>query len=103
MNAPASPRADGIEFAPHPTQPDGWLVTVDGDTRTITRNGSGFIAWIGVQFRCWSFQKALEACAEDIRWQASRTVMQPAPLSDEERWLLDYSDAYDASERRARP
>lgn len=69
MNAP-HPRLDGITFAQHPAITDSWTVTIDGDTRTITQEGpASFFAWIGFPFRCWSFQGAVDACAEDARHQ----------------------------------
>jgi hypothetical protein len=65
--------SDGIAF--HEADPGYWIVTIDGDeqdTRTITRDGSGFIAWLGFQSRHWSFGKALKACADDARYRRAR-------------------------------
>jgi hypothetical protein len=49
--------------------PVDWLVTIDGDTRVITKDERGFIAWIGHQERHWCFDKALKSCIEDARHQ----------------------------------
>lgn len=99
------------------THPGNWTVTVGGDendSRAISRDGSGFIAWIGHQSRHWSFQGALDACAEDIRYRqfealrcqleheeaiASLMRMTPAQKSrliaklEAERDWLDWSDS----------
>lgn len=54
---------------PHPTIEDRWTVTWLGAERTITREGTGFIAWIGCQFKCWSFEGARKQCVDDIEHQ----------------------------------
>lgn len=66
MNALTKTHADdpGITF--EETSPGRWAVTIDGeDTRTITQDGSVFIACLG---RYWSFERALQACAERVRF-----------------------------------
>lgn len=101
-----------------------WTVTVDGtDSRTITKDGTTFIAWIGVQERCWSFQRALRACAEHVRYcremeaeatakreQAIASLMSMTPAQkrhavenlQRERESLEYADAHvDVAARRA--
>lgn len=48
-----------------------WTVIVDGDehdTRAVTKQGTEFIAWIGSMDRHWCFQRAVNACVEDIRY-----------------------------------
>jgi hypothetical protein len=97
------PEAEAIAV-PHADIPDLWTVTVDGNTRTITRDGSGFIAWIGCQFKCWSFEGARKQCVEDIEYQQHlASVVKTVPvMGAEEVALLAYSDAYDASDRMAR-
>jgi len=83
-----------------------WLVTVDGDTRTITQEGPAkFIAWIGCRDAHWYFDGALKACIDDVRYQAFLRDHPAAPapvMGAEEIALLEYSDATDASERLAR-
>lgn len=62
---------DAISFSE--IEPGKWAVTVDGkDTCQITKDGSGFIAWLGHQDRHWCFQRALAACAEYMRWHRSQ-------------------------------
>jgi hypothetical protein len=85
MNFPASPRADGIEF--RETGPSSWLVPFDGDTRTITRDGTGFIAHIGCMFKCWSFAGALRACVEDMEHQRYLHDRQEALQREQDRQL----------------
>lgn len=105
---------------------DGWEVWTDGnrDTiRTITRQGSEFIAWLGFQDRHWCFARALRACAEDIRYRreeemalvaahqeaiASLMKMTPAQKErliaklEQERDGLNYADTHvDAVARKA--
>jgi len=87
------------------TEPNSWIVFVDGDTRAITRDERGFIAWVGHQNRCWSFHGALNACVEDARWQRYLRDHPAAPapvMGEEERWLLQFSDADSAADRMAR-
>lgn len=98
------------------TGEDRWLVTIDGaQQRTITRDGSAFIAWIGCRDRHWSFQRALDACADHARFhhdacaiakernEAAREALaasSPAQRDhmidslEAERDLLDYADAH---------
>ena len=66
MNAPHNTTDDGISF--RETGPNSWLVWVDGDTRAITKDERGFIAWIGSQDRDWCFDHALKACVDDARY-----------------------------------
>ena len=40
-------------------------------SRTITRDETGFIAWIGTRDRHWCFDRALKACIDDARYQRS--------------------------------
>ena len=95
-----------------------WTVVVDGDavnTRAITKAGSSFIAWIGHQDRHWCFERALKACAANVRLQcamadeaerareeAIASLMRMTPEQkaraidrlEAERDALDYSDAH---------
>ena len=51
---------------------DSWEVWTDGNrdtTRSITKQGSEFVAWVGFMDRHWCFARALRACAEDIRYR----------------------------------
>lgn len=103
---------------------DRWLVTVDGaHERTITRDGSSFIAWIGCRDRHWSFQRALNACADHARFHFETCAIAKArneaagsalaATSEQEREriigaleaerdLLDYADAHmDVPTRKA--
>jgi hypothetical protein len=71
MRAEATPIAEvGVSFTE--TQPGWWTVMIDGDeSRTITRDETGFIAWIGTRDRHWCFDRALKACIDDARYQRS--------------------------------
>lgn len=93
----------GVSF--RETGPRSWIVFIDADSRAITQDERGFIAWVGHQSRHWSFHGALNACVEDARYQAFR-LANPAPLparlSEAERWLLQFSDADNAADRMAR-
>ena len=103
---------------------DRWLVTVDGaHERTITRDGSSFIAWIGCRDRHWSVQRALNACADHARFHFEACAIAKArneaagsalaATSEQEREriigaleaerdLLDYADAHmDVPTRKA--
>ncbi|WP_152979921.1 hypothetical protein [Mesorhizobium sp. 1M-11] len=114
--------ADGLVF--RKSGDNRWLVTVDGEhERTITRDGSSFIAWIGCRDRHWSFQRALDACADHARFHheacaiakarneaAGATLAATSPDEREriidtleaERDLLDYADAHmDVPARKA--
>lgn len=114
--------ADGLVF--RKIAEDRWLVTVDGaHERTITRDGSSFIAWIGCRDRHWSFQRALDACADHARFHIeacaiaqARNEAAGAALAanspdererligalEAERDLLDYADAHmDVPARKA--
>ena len=94
---------------------DRWVVTVDSvHERTITRDGACFIAWIGCRDRHWSFQRALDACADHARFhqqacaiaqarnETARGALAATPPGERERLigaleaerdLLDYADA----------
>nr|WP_101939321.1 hypothetical protein [Mesorhizobium loti] len=101
-----------------------WLVTIDGaHERTITKDGPSFIAWIGCRDRHWSFQRALDACADHARFHhdacaiakarnetARNALAASSPDQRErligtleaERDLLDYADAHmDVPTRKA--
>jgi len=71
MRVEATPIAEaGVSFTE--TRPGWWTVTIDGDaSRTITRDETGFIAWIGMRDRHWCFDRALKACIDDARYQRS--------------------------------
>lgn len=59
------------------TNPGYWTVTLGGreeDSRSITQDGSGFIAWVGSQERHWCFSKALKACADNIQFHRDLAV-----------------------------
>ena len=53
------------------THPGWFRVELGDDFRIISRDGSGFIAWIGHQFKAWHFTKALDVCVEDMEHHAS--------------------------------
>ncbi|HEV2505405.1 MAG TPA: hypothetical protein VGV39_20175 [Mesorhizobium sp.] len=114
--------ADGLVF--RKTDDNRWLVTVDGaHERTITKDGSSFIAWIGCRDRHWSFQRALDACADHARFHHEACAMAKArneaardalaarspgerdqliAALEAERDLLDYADAHmDVPARKA--
>ncbi len=91
MNAPHNTTDDSISF--RATGPNSWLVWVDGDTRAITRDERGFIAWIGVQFRTWSFQGALDECAADVRHQRFLLDQQQAARRDYDRRMAKLTPA----------
>ena len=60
----------GVSFTE--SRPGWWTVTIDGDaSRTITRDETGFIAWIGTRDRHWCFDRALKSCIDDARYQRS--------------------------------
>lgn len=87
----------------------GFTVTIDGkDTRYITRDGSGFIAWLGCQDRHWCFAKALEACAEHARFHRAEHERQVSQYEANHKRLASLSqqqrtDAIASlQERRAR-
>lgn len=87
----------------------GFTVTVDGkDTRYITRDGSGFIAWLGCQDRHWCFAKALEACAEHARFHRAEHERQTGAYEASQKRLASLSQQQRADaiaslqERRAR-
>jgi len=84
----------------------GWFrVDLNGDFRIISRDGSGFIAWLGSQDRHWAFSRALDACVEDMEHQAFLLAHPAAPapvMGAEEVALLEFSDADNASDRLAR-
>ena len=65
------------------TNPGYWTVTLGGgdDSRAITQDGSGFIAWVGTQERHWCFSKALKACVENIQFH--RDVDAEAQLAQD--------------------
>ena len=71
MRVEAPPIAEGgVSFTE--ARPGWWTVTIDGDdSRTITRDETGFIAWIGTRDRHWCFDRALKACIDDARYQRS--------------------------------
>ena len=71
MRVEATPIAEaGVSFTE--TRPGWWTVTIDGDEcRTITRDETGFIAWIGTRDCHWCFDRALKACIDDARYQRS--------------------------------
>ncbi len=102
MNIRAKP-AEAPIAVPHPTIPDRWTVPHQGQERTITRSGNMFTAEFCGVLPTQIFQRAINVCVADIEFQNSRTVTLPVPASEAERWLLDFSDADNASERRARP
>ncbi len=106
------------------TGEDRWVVTIDGaHERTITRDGSCFIAWIGSRDRHWSFQRALDACADHARFHQQACAIAKArnetargalaarspgerdqliAALEAERDLLDYADAHmDVPARKA--
>ena len=58
----------GVSFTE--SRPGWWTVTIDGDaSRTITRDETGFIAWIGTRDCHWCFDRALKSCIDDARHQ----------------------------------
>jgi hypothetical protein len=97
---------------------DQWTVWTDGDrtsTRTITKQGGWFVAWVGFMDRHWCFARALRACADDIRYrreeeaialaaheEAIASLMRMTPAQRErliakletERDGLDYAEAH---------
>lgn len=114
--------ADGLVF--RKSGENRWLVTVDGaHERTITRDGSCFIAWIGCRDRHWSFQRALDACADHARFhheacqiaqarnETARNALAASSPAERERMigaleaerdLLDYAGAHmDVPARKA--
>lgn len=114
--------ADGLVF--RKTGDDRWLVTVDGaHERTVTKDGASFIAWIGCRDRHWSFQRALDACADHARFHHDACAIAKARNEaagsalaatteqereriigalEAERDLLDYADAHmDVPARKA--
>ena len=118
----SSHTTDGLVF--RKIGEDRWLVTVDGaHERTITRDGSSFIAWIGCRDRHWSLQRALDACADHARFHfeaceiartrndAARAALAASTQDQRERIignleaerdLLDYADAHmDVPARKA--
>lgn len=95
---------DGVTF--REVDPGKWLVLIDDDTRTITKDERGFIAWIGHMDRHWNFDHALRACIDDSRYQRlhAKAVMldrldREALLQEQQR--LTFSDADNASARLA--
>lgn len=69
MNALTKTHADDTGITFEETSPGRWTVTIDGeDTRSISQEGSCFIAWRGFMDRHWNFERALQACAEDARF-----------------------------------
>lgn len=104
----------GIAF--QETDVDTWTVTIDGiDTRSITRDGRAFVAWIGCRDAHMSFQAALNACADHARYhralcedalkadaQARALLSAMSPEDREsrieslgiERDMLDYADSH---------
>jgi hypothetical protein len=113
---------DGLVF--RKTGENRWLVTIDGvHERTVTKDGSSFIAWIGCRDRHWSFQRALDACADHARFhheacaiararnetaQGALAATSPGERQhmidslEAERDLLDYADAHmDVPARKA--
>jgi hypothetical protein len=70
MRVEAVPLAEiGVSFTE--TLPGWWTVTIGEDSRTITRDETGFIAWIGTRDRHWCFDRALKSCIDDARHQHS--------------------------------
>lgn len=77
MNALTKTHAEdpGITF--EEKSPGRWTVTIDGeDTRSISQEGSTFIAWTGCMDRHWNFERALQACAAHARFHRERYAEQ---------------------------
>ena len=72
---------------PHPTIPDQWTQPWMDDERTITRDGNQFIAHIGCQFRCWSFEGARKQCIEDMEHQSFLRNRQIALHREQDRQI----------------
>ena len=89
MNAIFQTTDSGVSY--RATGPSSWLVTIDGDERTITFDERGFIAHIGCQFRCWSFSHALTQCVEDARHQRFLHDRQEALNREQDRQIAKLS------------